>query len=116
MLKGQNFHPLDLAYLVIYRLDRTLIFHAGFTVETDVYMFFVYPDVEELFVQETVVKDIAITEQGSDSIFPSDAINSFDVTTAYSDNVGIADEECFLYICWYIGKSLLRDFRWNGIW
>ena len=56
-------------------------------------MFFVYPDVEELFVQETVVKDIAITEAGPDSIFPGDAINSFDVTTAYSDTVGIADEE-----------------------
>ena len=86
-------HPAGFALFGDLQIRQDIDFSAGFTVETDVYMFFVYPDVEELFVQETVVKDIAITEAGPDSIFPGDAINSFDVTTAYSDTVGIADEE-----------------------
>ena len=44
------------------QIKQDIDFSAGFTVETDVYMFFKYPDIEEILVQETVVKDITIAE------------------------------------------------------
>ena len=56
-------------------------------------MCFVYPDREELTVQETVVKTINIAEAGPDEIFPGDAINSFDVGIASADSVGASDED-----------------------
>tara|TARA_S200000501_G_scaffold244726_1_gene229111 strand:- start:449 stop:4249 length:3801 start_codon:yes stop_codon:yes gene_type:complete len=86
-------HPAGFALYGDLQIKQDIDFSAGFTVETDVYMFFVYPDIEEILVQETVVKDITMAEAGPDSIFPGDAINTFDVTTAPSDSVGVADEE-----------------------
>ncbi len=86
-------HPAGFAVFGDLQIKQDIDFSSGFTVETDVYMFFKYPDVEELLVDETVVKDITITEAGPDSIFPGDAINSFNVETAPSDGVGVSDED-----------------------
>ena len=86
-------HPAGFALFGDLQIKQDIDFSAGFTVETDVYMFFVYPDIEEILVQETVVKDIEIAEAGPDSIFPGDAINSFDVGTAPADSVGASDED-----------------------
>ena len=86
-------HPAGFALYGDLQIKQDIDFSAGFTVETDVYMFFKYPDIEEILVQETVVKDITIAEAGPDSIFPGDAVNTFDVTTAPSDSVGVQSEE-----------------------
>ena len=86
-------HPAGFALFGDLQIKQDIDFSTGFTVETDVYMFFVYPDIEELTVEETVVKTINIAEAGPDEIFPGDAINSFDVGIASADSVGASDED-----------------------
>ncbi len=86
-------HPAGFALFGDLQIKQDIDFSAGYQVETDVYMFFVYPDIEEILVQETVVKDIVIAEAGPDSIFPGDAINSFDVGISSADSVGASDED-----------------------
>ncbi|MBR20527.1 MAG: hypothetical protein CMA64_10365, partial [Euryarchaeota archaeon] len=86
-------HPAGFALFGDLQIKQDIDFSTGFTVETDVYMFFVYPDIEELTVEETFVKTISITEAGPDEIFPGDAINSFDVGIAPADSVGASDED-----------------------
>ena len=45
---------------------------SNFTVETDVYMFFKYPDIEEILIQDVVAKDVG--KPVSDSIFPGEGL------------------------------------------
>ncbi len=86
-------HPAGFALYGDLQIKQDIDFSAGFTVETDVYMFFKYPDIEEILVDESVVKAVEIAEAGPDSIFPGDAINTFDVTTTQTESVGIQSEE-----------------------
>ncbi len=70
----------------------------NFAVETDVYMYFKYPETEEVFIQDAPSKEIGVGEAGPDEIFPGDglatraggtAFNRFDVGTAPADSIGI---------------------------
>lgn len=83
------------------QIKQDLDLSSHFGVETDVYMFFKYPDTEEILVDETVVKAVEIGEAGPDEIFPGDGFasraggttfNRIDFGKVSSDSVGISDE------------------------
>ena len=87
-------HPAGFALFGDLQIKQDIDFSGGFTVETDVYMFFVYPDVEEITLSDSVSKDIELGEVGPDEIFPGDSINSFSVELATNtDSVGASDED-----------------------
>jgi hypothetical protein len=86
-------HPAGFALFGDLQIKQDIDFSTGFTVETDVYMLFKYPDIEELIIQDTIVKGIEVDSITPDSLFPGDALNSFDVETSKADIAGVTDEE-----------------------
>ena len=69
---------------------------SNFTVETDVYMFFKYPDIEEILIQDAVAKEVG--KPVSDSIFPGEGLANragglsfLNIEQVKTDGAGIAD-------------------------
>lgn len=94
-------HPIGFGVFGNLQIRQDVDLSSNFVIETDVYMFFKYPDIEEMFMSDTARKDVhkaGIT----DSIFPGDGlasrqnvgvvVNKFDVGLGKFDDVGLSDE------------------------
>jgi hypothetical protein len=69
----------------------------NFTVETDVYMLFKYPDIEEILIQDAPAKDVGTFP--TDSLFPGEGLSNragglsfFNAEKVSTDSVGIESE------------------------
>jgi len=94
-------HPIGFGVFGNLQIRQDVDMSSNFLVETDVYMFFKYPDIEEMFMSDTNRKDVhkaGIT----DSVFPGEGlsnrtnigvvVNKFDVGLGKTDTFELSDE------------------------
>lgn len=94
-------HPIGFGVFGNLQIKQDVDMSPNFAVETDVYMFFKYPDIEEILLSDELRKDVhkpAI----EDSVFPGDGladrqnigvvVNKFDVTQGKTDSFELSDE------------------------
>ena len=94
-------HPIGFGVFGNLQIRQDVDMSPNFLVETDVYMFFKYPDIEEMFMSDTARKDVHKTGI-TDSVFPGDGlasranvgvvVNKLDVGLGKTDDVGLSDE------------------------
>ena len=89
-------HPVGFGVFGNLQVKQSVDMSSNFTVETDVYMFFKYPDIEEILIQDAVAKDVG--KPVSDSIFPGEGLANragglsfLNIEQVKTDSAGIAD-------------------------
>ena len=89
-------HPVGFGVFGNLQVKQSVDMSSNFTVETDVYMFFKYPDIEEILIQDAVAKDVG--KPVSDSIFPGEGLANragglsfLNIEQVKTDNAGIGD-------------------------
>lgn len=89
-------HPVGFGVFGNLQVKQSVDMSSNFTVETDVYMFFKYPDIEEILIQDAVAKDVE--KPVSDSIFPGEGLANragglsfLNIEQVKTDSAGIAD-------------------------
>ena len=95
-------HPIGFGVFGNLQIKQDVDMSSNFVVETDVYMFFKYPDIEEILLSDDTLRKDVHKPDISDSVFPGDGlstrqnigvvVNKFDVTMAKTDDVGLSDE------------------------
>lgn len=89
-------HPVGFGVFGNLQVKQSVDMSSNFTVETDVYMFFKYPDIEEILIQDAVAKEVG--KPVSDSIFPGEGLANragglsfLNIEQVKTDGAGIAD-------------------------
>ena len=95
-------HPIGFGVFGNLQIKQDIDMSSNFVVETDVYMFFKYPDIEEILLSDDTLRKDVHKPDIADSVFPGDGladrqnigvvVNKFDVTMAKTDNVALSDE------------------------
>lgn len=95
-------HPIGFGVFGNLQIRQSVDISSTFAVETDVYMFFKYPDIEEILVDEEVAKFFHKSDSMLDSVFPGDGfasranagsvVNKMDVQKVNTDTVGVQSE------------------------
>jgi|14BtaG_2_1085337.scaffolds.fasta_scaffold00017_9 hypothetical protein len=95
-------HPIGFGVFGNLQIKQDVDLSSNFVVETDVYMFFKYPEIEEILISDDDFAKDMHKPSISDSIFPGDGlstrqnigvvVNKFDVTQGKTDSFELSDE------------------------
>ena len=90
-------HPVGFGVFGNLQVKQSVDMSGNFTVETDVYMLFKYPDIEEILIQDAPAKDVGTFP--TDSLFPGEGLSNragglsfFNAEKVSTDSVGIESE------------------------
>ncbi len=100
-------HPAGMKMGSALLIEQEVDFATAFSVTTDVTLFTVIPDIEEVLVQDAVALDIEIVLT-VEAFSVSDAAPTFEVTTTASDGV-IASDDGALYAMDYFLEDYAQD-------
>ena len=95
-------HPIGFGVFGNLQIKQDVDMSSNFGIETDVYMLFKYPDIEEVLLSDDVFSKDMQKSEITDSIFPGEGltdrqnigvvVNKLDVTKENNDNFFLSDE------------------------
>ena len=90
-------HPVGFGVFGNLQVKQSVDMSSNFTVETDVYMLFKYPDIEEILVQDAPAKSVGTFP--TDSLFPGEGLSNragglsfFNAEKVETDSASLSDE------------------------